>query len=169
MKIVTRALASLLIAGTSFAQTPVPPPAPLPAVLSNSTRLFLANAGDQDNADCLRAYNAFYSGIDGLHRFTLVSDPSAADLIVELHYEIDLGASVVSDGGRNGSRQFRAALIEPRTHTLVWSLTERTNYAGLQRNRDKNLDSAITALVSDFGTLVSSQPTAPANKSKAPR
>jgi hypothetical protein len=60
-------------------------------------------------------------------------------------------------------------LIEPKTHTLVWSLTERTNYAALQKNRDKNLDSAIAALVTDFGTLVSSQPIPPANKSKAPR
>ena len=163
--------ASLLIAAScmAHAQTPAPPSAPLPAILSHTTKLFIANAGDQDNADCLRAYNAFYAGIDGLHRFTLVSDPASADLIVELHYEIDLGSSIVSDGGRNGARQFRVTLIESHTHTLVWSLTERTNYAGLQRNRDKNLDSAITALVSDFGTLVSSQPTAPANKSKAPR
>ena len=176
MKTAAKLAASLLIASACIAsaciagaQTPPPPAAPLPAILSNASHLFLANAGDQDNADCLRAYNAFYAGIDGLHRFTLVSDPSAADLIVELHYEIDLGSSIVSDGGRSGARQFRAALIEPHTHTLVWSLTERTNYAGLQRNRDKNLDSAITALISDFGTLVSSQPTAPANKSKAPR
>jgi hypothetical protein len=163
--------ASLLIASACIAgaQTSPPPAAPLPAVLSNANRLFIANAGDQENADCLRAYNAFYAGIDGLHRFSLVSDPANADLIVELHSEIDLGASVVSDGGRNGARQFRTALIEPRTHTLVWSLTERTNYAVRQTNRDKNLDSAIAALVTDFGTLVSSQPTPPANKSKAPR
>jgi hypothetical protein len=162
---------SLLIAASSLgaAQTPSPPTAPLPAVLSNTTRIFIANAGDQENADCLRAYNALYAGIEGLHRFTLVPDPADADLIVELHYEIDLGASVVSDGGRNGARQFRTALIEPKTHTLVWSLTERTNYAALQKNRDKNLDSAIAALVTDFGTLVSSQPIPPANKSKAPR
>lgn len=169
MKITAHFAVALLIAGSCVAQTQVPSSAPLPDVLSHANRVFLANAGDQDNADCLRAYNAFYAGLDGLHRFTLVTDPAAADLIVELHYEIDLGSSIVSDGGRNGARQFRAALIEPHTHTLVWSLTERTNYAGLQRNRDKNLDSAITALVSDFGTLVSPQPTAPANKSKAPR
>ena len=171
MKTATRIAASLLIAGTCIAQAQSAPPvsAPLPAILSNSTRLFIANAGDQENADCLRAYNVFYAGINDLRRFTLVRDPAAADLIVELHYEIDLGSSIVSDGGRRGARQFRAVLIEPRTHTLVWSLTERTNYAGLQRNRDKNLDSAIGALVTDFGSLVSSQPTPPANKSKAPR
>ena len=151
------------------AQTMAVARAPLPAILSSTTRIFLANAGDQENADCLRAYNIFYTGIDALHRFTLVQDPAAADLIVELHYEIDLGASLLSDGGRKGARQFRTALIESHTHTLVWSLTERTNYAGLQRNRDKNLDSAVQALVLDFASVVSSQPVPPANKSKAPR
>ncbi len=164
---IAAAVAALIFTAPIFAQAP--PSAPLPAILSNTTRIFVANAGDQENADCLRAYNAFYSGIDSLHRFTLVTDPAEANLIVELHYEIDLGASVVSDGGRNGARQFRAVLIEPRTHTLVWSLTERTNYAAFQKNRDKNLDSAISALVSDFGTLVATQPTPPANKSMAPR
>ena len=151
------------------AQTIAVSKAPLPAILSSTNRVFLANAGDQENADCLRAYNVFYGGLDGLHRFTLVQDPAAADLIVELHYEIDLGASLLSDGGRHGARQFRTVLIEPHTHTLVWSLTERTNYAGLQRNRDKNLDSAVQALVADFASIVSSQPVPPANKSKAPR
>jgi hypothetical protein len=160
--------AALIIAGSCVAQEPVPPSAPLPDVLSHSNRIFLANAGDQDNADCLRAYYTFHAGLDRLG-YTLVTDPAAADLIVELHYEIDLGSSIVSDGGRNGARQFRAALIEPHTHTLVWSLTERTNYATFQKNRDKNLDSAVAALVDDFNTLVSSKPTPPANKSKAPR
>ncbi len=160
---------TLLAAACASAQTPPPPAAPLPAVLAATSRIFLANAGDQDNADCLRAYNVFYAGLDALHRFTLVQDPAAADLIVELHYEIDLGASVISDGGRSGARQFRTVLIEPHTHTLVWSLTERTNFAGRQKNRDKDLAAAVNALVADFASLVSTQPVAPANKSKAPR
>ena len=170
MKVRPAVLATLLLIPCPWlaAQTSVAP-APLPAVLSSTTRIFLANAGDQDNDDCLHAYNVFYAGLNALQRFTLVQDPGTADLIVELHYEIDLGASLLSDGGRSGSRQFRTALIEPHTHTLVWSLTERTNYAGLQRNRDKNLESAVQALVADFASLVSSQPVAPANKSKAPR
>ena len=159
---------ALLVSSLSLCAQDVPA-APLPTLLTRASKVFISNAGDQENADCLRAYNVFYAGISGLQRFTLVPDPAAADLIVELHYEIDLGSSIVSSGGRSGARQFRAALIEPRTHTLVWSLTERTNYAGLQRNRDKNLDSAIAALITDFDALVSSHPNPPANKSKAPR
>jgi hypothetical protein len=156
-------VAVILLASMAHAQTPAPPTAPLPALLSNTRSIFIGNAGDQENADCLRAYNGFYAGIDALHRFTLVSDPAQADMIIELHYEIDLGGSKVSGG--DSARQFRAVLFDAKSHTLVWSITERTNYATFQKNRDKNLDTAMTALVSDFAALVSGNP--PNNDSKA--
>jgi hypothetical protein len=158
------ATTAFLLGMSLHAQVAPPPAAPLPALLSNTQIVFIGNAGDQENADALRAYNAFYAGIDALHRFKLVNDPAQADMIVELHYEIDLGGSKVSGG--NSARQFRAVLIDASTHTLVWSLTERTNYAALQKNRDKNLDAAMAALVADFTSLVSTQPVPPNNKSK---
>ena len=159
----------LLLAASlqALAQTPTPPVAPLPALLSNTHSIFIGNSGDQENADCLRAYNGFYAGVDALHQFTLVTDPSHADLVVELHYEIGLAGSKVS--GEDSSRQFRAVLIDAKTHTVLWSLTERSNYAALQKNRDKNLDTVVTALVDDFASTVSPQPVPPDNKSKAHR
>jgi hypothetical protein len=150
-------------AGMSAQMAP-PPAAPLPALLSNTQSIFIGNAGDQENADALRAYNAFYAGLDALHKFKLVTDPAQADMIVELHYEIDLGGSKISGG--NSARQFRAVLFDAKTHTLVWSITERTNYAAFQKNRDRNLDAAMAALVTDLTSVVSSQPVPPNNKSK---
>ena len=141
--------------------------APLPALLSHTQSIFIGNAGDQKNADCLRAYSDFYTGIDNLHHFTLVAKPEEADLIVELHYEISLAASRVS--GDDQSRQFRAVLLDSKTHTVIWSLTEQSNYAGRQKNRDRNLDTAVSALVRDFASTVSSQPVPPNNNSKAHR
>lgn len=152
-------------AGAQSAPVPVQtatPAAPLPALLSNTRTVFLANAGDQENADCLAAYNAFYTDLQQLGRFTLVDTPAQADMVVELHYEIAIGQGRDS----NAPRQFRVALIDPKAHILLWSLTERTNYAGLRKNRDKDLKSAIDALVNDFTSLVSSKPVPPSNKSK---
>lgn len=140
------------------------PAAPLPALLSHTHSIFIGNAGDQENADALRAYNGFYAGLETLHRFSLVTDPAQAHMIVELHYEIDLGGSKISGG--DSARQFRAVLIDAKTRTLLWSITERTNYAAFQKNRDKNLDSAMAVMVSDFSSLVSDQPTPPANNSR---
>jgi hypothetical protein len=159
--------ASLGRAQATQASAPSAAGAPLPALLSHAQRIFIGNAGDQENADCLRAYNSFYTGLDALHQFSLVTEPSEADLVVELHYEISLAGSRVS--GEDQSRQFRAVLIDGKTHVVVWSLTEQSNYARLQKNRDKNLDTVVAALVHDFASIVSPQPLPPANNSKAHR
>ena len=148
------------------AQTPQPPAAPLPTQLTTAHKIFIGNAGDQENADCLRAYNVFYAGIQGLKNFELVLDPKDADLVLELHYEIALGQAVASHDSNQSVRQFRVALIDPKSHTILWTLVERTNYALLQSNRNKNLDETIGVLVNDFNLLVSPAPIAPSNKSK---
>jgi hypothetical protein len=148
------------------AQGTEPPTAPLPAALSHAKKIFLGNAGDQENADCLRAYNEFYRDIAALNRFEMAGDPAEADLVLELHYEIDLGGSLVSSHDKDSVRQFRVAVIDPHTHTTLWSLTERTNYAIFQKNRNKNLDQTVDQLAKDFDSLTASEPAAPNNKSR---
>ena len=165
----TRLLAALLLllvtaSRPTSAQTQDPPAAPLPSAITKASHIFLGNAGDQENADCLRAYNNFYAGVSQFPHLQLVEDPSEADLVLELHYEIDLGQSIASNDSRKSVRQFRVVLIDPHTHVVLWSLTERTNYAVFQKNRNKNLDETVGTLVADLGSLLSSQP--PNNKSR---
>ncbi|MGA7159095.1 MAG: hypothetical protein WBY53_19775 [Acidobacteriaceae bacterium] len=158
----------LAAAPTLSAQTTIPATTqnpPLPAALSTAKKLFLGNAGDQENADCLRAYDDLYTGLSSLNRFQLVTDPNQADLILELHYEIDLGQALVSSNNRS-VRQFRVVLIDPHSHAILWTLVERTNYAILQSNRDKNLDETVSALTNDLSLLVSPAPIPPSNKSE---
>ena len=162
--LVSGLLASALVAGAcaqTATQPSEPPAAPLPAALGTAHKLFLGNAGDQDNADCLRAYNDLYLALNGFGRYQLVNDPSAADLVLELHYEFSLGAGV--NGGSNTPRQFRVLLLDPKTHFVLWALVERTNYAALERNRNKNLDEVVGVLATDLDQLLSAKP--PANKS----
>ena len=154
---------ALTIGPRLTAQTPQPPTAPLPTQLTTAHKIFIGNAGDQENADCLRAYNVFYAGIQGLKNFELVLDPKDADIVLELHYEIGFGAAVNS--GQPTPRQFRVVLEDPKTRIILWSLTERTNYAVFQKNRDKNLDETMGALINDFSLLTSPQPVAPNNRS----
>jgi hypothetical protein len=157
---------SAALALPAFAQTANPASAPLPDAITHASKLFLGNAGDQENADCLRAYNDFYDGIAALKRFQQVTDPNQADLILELHYEIDLGQSVASNDSRQSVRRFRVVLIDPHSHATLWSLTERTNYAVFKSNRNKNLDETVANLVSDFSLLTQSLP--PSNSSHNP-
>jgi hypothetical protein len=136
--------------------------APLPSALATAHKLFLGNAGDQDNADCLRAYNDLYAALNGFGRYELVGDPSASDLVLELHYEFSFAAGV-NGSSSNTPRQFRLILLDPKTHVVLWTLIERTNFAALERNRNKNLDEVVGVLATDFDQLLSAKP--PANKS----
>lgn len=156
----TRLHALLLCAPGLLAQTPPPSSAPLPAALTSAHKLFLGNAGDQENADCLRAYNDLYAGLTGLHRFTLVPSPADADLVLEMHYELTPGQTA----GHDDPRRFRVLILDPATHIVLWSLTERTNYATFQKNRDKNLDEMVDHLAADFNALTSAAP--PRNNSR---
>ncbi len=153
------ALLALTLA-TAGAQQADPPQAPLPAVLTSAHTLFLGNAGDQENADCLRAYNDLYADLAKLSRFHLVPTPKSADLVLEMHYELTPGQTA----GHDDPRRFRVLLIEPASHIVLWSLTERTNYAAFQHNRDKNLDEMVARLTADFDALTSAQP--PNNNSR---
>ncbi len=157
-------LASVTFLGTylnlALAQTPAPASAPLPAALTAAHKLFLGNAGDQENADCLRAYTAFYSDLTKLTRFTLTPTPAEADLILEMHYELTPGQTA----GHDDPRRFRVLILDPGTHVVLWSITERTNYAVFQKNRDRNLDEMVDHLAADFDALTSAQP--PNNNSR---
>ncbi len=94
----------------------------------------------------------------------MVADPNQADLVLELHYEIDLGQALASNDSHHTVRQFRVVLLDARAHVALWSLTERTNYALLQKNRNSNLDETVDRLVQDFSALTQSQP--PNNRSR---
>lgn len=166
------ALALLLTTGSLVAQDPAQPKvipiAPLPAQLATAKTVFISNAGEQDNIDCLRVYNEFYAGVAALGHLTPVLNPADADLVLELHYVYQLGR--VSGGGGTAAsqmaREFRLTLIDPKTHVALWTTVEAENAARLQSNRDKNLDAAIAALVVDLDKLTGSKPAPPDQREK---
>ena len=144
----------LLLSSISLLAQSNPPSAPLPAAITNAHRIFLGNAGDTDNQDCLRAYNEFYLNLQSDAHYQLVLDPAAADLVLELHYEVRPGEIVGHSSVDTAfARQFRLVLIDPHTHTLLWNLTEVEDNAILQSNRNKNLDAAVHQLYYDFNAL----------------
>ena len=153
------ASAASLLCFVSQLQAEAPHP-PLPTALTSARKLFLGNAGDQENADCLRAYTDLYTDIAKLGRFELLATPANADLILEMHYELTPGQTA----GHDDPRRFRVVLIDPASHVVLWSLVERTNYAVRQSKRDENLDEVVAKLTADLDALTSAQP--PSNNSR---
>jgi hypothetical protein len=64
------------------------PLAPLPSVIANAKKVFLANGGGNN-----LAYDSFYSEIKKWGRYEIAGSPEEADLIIELAYRVEDGGA----------------------------------------------------------------------------
>jgi hypothetical protein len=152
---------------------PAPPPAaPVPAQIQTSKRVFISNAGgefrdwyvnDRFSGAPNRLYNQFYAAMKDWAHYQLVTAPADADLIFEVH------ATDLYMSGNEGIPRFELTIYDPKTHVVLWRLTEAVDIAILKGNRDKNFDKGIGKLVSDVRQLVDTTGSAEAPASSATR
>jgi len=159
---VPRALESLaiavLLAISLWAQQPQETPAaPVPAQIGRAKKVFISNAGEEAifrlPKDAIysggpnRAYNEFYAAMKSWGRFELVSAPTDADLVFEIGFSDQYqGPMLVS--------QFKLVAVDPKTHVALWTIYKYVEPAGMAKNREKNYELAITALMEDVKNLV---------------
>jgi hypothetical protein len=143
------------------------PVAPLPSQLFTAKTMFISNAGGEAdpndthrrtgyNVEANRTYNLVYAAMKSWGRYNLVPTPVEADLVVEVHF---VESAKYLD-------QFRLTIFDPRTHTLLWTLSRSVEPAFFQHNRDKNFDLAINGLVDELKDLVQPQAAAPSGDKK---
>jgi hypothetical protein len=150
-------------------------PAPLPAQIFTSKRVFISNAGGDTNylysGGPDRLYNQFYASLQSWGRYQFVANPAESDLVLAVSFSNPFTGDKSQSG--NGSTQpvvgrsvsdpqFRLTIIDPGTRITLWTFTEHVQFALLQGNRDKNFDQALVALVNDLKN-VAGQPAARAN------
>jgi hypothetical protein len=147
-------------------------PAPLPAQIYTSKKVFISNAGGDSNylysGGPERLYNQFYSALQSWGRYQLVASPGESELVLALSFSNPFTGDNSQSGngftrpvaGRSVSDpQFRLTIIDPGTRVTLWTFTEHVQVAQLQGNRDKNFDQALATLVNDLKN-VSGQPAA---------
>jgi len=116
-------------------------PAPVPPQIAAAKHVFISYAGvvgahtPQDD----RVYDQFYAAMKSWARYEFVAAPSDADLVLEASV---IGVQVP---------QFRLAILDPKTHVVLWAFTERVNMGGFTNHTD--FDKAITKIVDDFKNL----------------
>jgi hypothetical protein len=166
--------AALLLAVEARAQAPAPPMplAPVPPALLNAKTVFISNAGADSglfphpfSGDPDRAYNQFYSGLQGWGRYQIVTDPSEADVVFELQLLAPSGPSAPNkqNGASDPLPMFRLVIFDRKTHYVLWALTESITVALLQKTHDNNFDLALTTLTLDLKRLASAPTPAAAN------
>ncbi|HEY1209358.1 MAG TPA: hypothetical protein VGE85_08310 [Terracidiphilus sp.] len=78
----------------------------------------------------------------------MVSDPSVADLVLELQ---------ISDSGP-GSATFKLLIYDRKSHFLLWTLLEPISNCSRQRTCDSNFDDALAVLLLNFEKLAGKTP-----------
>ncbi len=110
--------------------------APRPAQLAAAKTVFISNGFDLKLPQGSE-YDQVYAAVQKLNRFTIVSTPQDADLILEF-----------SDGGNELVKILH--IVDPKTHTLLWSVREFANSATRRETLNKNEQEAVDRLVADL-------------------
>src|SRR5204862_8174109 len=135
-------------------------PGPLPRQIFTAGKVFVSHGGGDTLGDYSggpdRAYNQFYGALKGWGRYELVAAPGDAELAFEISFAMPIVGENVSGG--NGTTvssspvkdpQFRLAIVDLKTHVLLWTFTEHVQPALLQGNGDKNFDQAMAAMANE--------------------
>lgn len=148
--------------------------APVPEQIPTAKKVFVSNAGtdtpypDFFGHDPNYAYARFYAGVQRWGRLELAPTPSDADLVFQIGVSFSFTGSEHSYSELKVNRYFdtkvRLVILDPKTHVVLWTSIERVPNAVLQRNRDKNLDDALTRLLKDLEAIVAQ----PATSTHAP-
>ena len=136
----------------------------MPTQLVSASKVFIASAGELNNADSAYAYDSFFQHLSGAKRLHPVLIPADADLILELqHVGRVTSVSVTNGGGYSStSDDLRLTIFDPRSHAILWTLIENVRFATRHATYNSNLDDAVTKLVADLNEITAQQ-SAPTN------
>jgi hypothetical protein len=128
--------------------------APVPAEILAAKKVFVSNGGtdssmptEQYTGEAYRAYNQLYGALQKSARFQLVSTPSEADLVIEVSAHVAVKAQ----------DRVRLTIYETKSHFVLWRMDSWVELSLRRATRDRNFDSAVTKLASDFEKLAGPQ------------
>ena len=136
--------------------------APIPPAIKSAKTLFISNGGADSglfpspfSGTSDRPYSEFYADLASDRAHQLVSDPSDADLVLELRLLAPAGPQEPEKqkGASDPLPMLRLVIYDRKTHYILWTLTESIDVALLQKTHDRNLDDAISAIVAEFQQL----------------
>ena len=160
-----------LFATIALAQQPVPGFPPAPPALAAAKTVFVSNAGADAglfpqpfSGDPNRAYAEFYNSLKSSGAFTIVDDPSEADVVLELQLTAPDGPTNANkqNGAADPRPMFRLTILDQKTHYILWTITQSVAVAYLQKTHDHNFDEALTAVLNQLLAVTGRAP-APAH------
>jgi hypothetical protein len=129
--------------------------APIPAPLLSAQKIFLANGGvDSISMDAFKKaaqvnepYNSLYLALQNWGHWQLLASPSDADLILVARFTAPLVT------GPAYAPQLELTILDGKTHSPVWTLTQPVEGAFRVATWKKNYGDGIAALMNQLKTL----------------
>lgn len=156
-----------LSAASSAQMTAYTHAGPVPPAISAAKGIFVANAGADSGlfpepfaGDSDRAYTEFFVALQSTKQYALVSDPSEADLVLELRLDAPNGPANPNkqNGAADPEPQFKLVVFDRKTHYALWAFTQPIDPALMQKTHDKNFDTALATLLNQFLALAGKPP-----------
>ena len=127
--------------------------APTPVQILTGRRVFISNAASSSPLGLPGLiYSDFYGDMDKWGKYTLVNNPSDADLIFEIRFGMSL-----EDNFRPSNNlrlpAVRLTILDPKTHVILWAFKQFVQTANRDSTARKNLDTAILMLLDDVKKL----------------
>jgi hypothetical protein len=139
------------VPGAAAKKVPDPPAAPIPTQVLTGKRVFISNS--ESTADIIfgvpnLTYDVLYEHMKNWGKYELVSAPADADLVFNINFVILL------------NQQLRLVVLDPQTHTVLWTFAEPVQPWTRQATGRKNFDQTMTRLADDLRDLTA--PSTPA-------
>ena len=110
-----------LTGGMAIAKAQYIPTAPKPPQLAAAKSVFISNNFGATYADSDRMYDEVYSAVQHMNRFSIGTDPSSCDLILEFRF----------GNAFTGPGLVFLNIVDPKSHVVLWSVTGEGTPKGL--------------------------------------
>jgi len=137
-------LAGILLPGTIQAQALYVPTAPKPLQLSIAKTVFISNNTCAPLADSDRVYDEIYSSIQQLHRFSILTAPDGADLVLE--FSLSTSADNV--------QQVTLRVIDGKTRAVLWSVSDSGETKAIYGTHGKKNQHDVIDTIVDYLAIV---------------
>jgi hypothetical protein len=109
-------------------------PSHIPAQIASAKTVFLSNNLGAPLADTDKIFNEIYASVQQQNRFTIVTDPQTADLLLQFSLFNN------PNGGYGIIQTITLQIIDSKTRVILWSVSDSGQTKAIYGSKDRDLN-----------------------------
>lgn len=147
---------ALVIAAIPVATFAQSPSVAIPSQFASAHTMFLGCGGAsvlgfRAKEGSTMLYRSAYRALTSAGHYQLTGSPENADISAVI--SINAGFTSVTNGNSYENGFVRLAVLDTKTHVLLWNVDEPMKGAFLKSSFQKNIDESVAKIVTDLNTL----------------